>query len=745
MKYLDENKVSYRDMDFQEVTDAWGKLFIIVEGDWKHDHLYIDYMVDEWFNQNGIQYINGGTQVLDDGESDYYAGKHEYRIILRSIDYDTIANAYEDSVEYKDSLKESLLQEIHDGHMYLLSQGFTDEQIDKFCELTKSTLSELLYSEDWFNAFENWTKTGELPKNLKLLGENTKITESVYTENGYKNRKDYLMSLADEYGVDVNTVLELASILGPDEDFDALVTEIEDLSDYADYDYSEPYDYDDSVKEGHFYVYKDIEKMKQLLFDFVRFDDELVEDILNGKCDYKCLAQKYLEYFWKDSLELADEQIVKDVTNAWENACKSYIEDKDEMIRLKNLTESKKISEDTVKKSNGKWTNRGDDGKEHGEFKTKKEADKQRKAMYANGYTGESRRNNMSITIKELKETSGINMKTSIKDWYMKEFPDDDLGERINSTVNFDDILNALQNHTDIYDVIDVGDSVVRERIFDKLSKLINKDYNYIYNLWLGESLHESSPITKDSSTPYFRAFVTNLGKYNEGELVGEWVDFPIDEDDFDEVLKRIQIGDTDDFGAPYEEWFVTDYDCDLDGFDWQELGEYPSYDSLQEYGEMVESIDDVEAVANAYEVTGDLREAIEGIDSGSIIYYPGCNTEEELGEYVINEIYGGEITPDLAERYFDYDKLGRDLGFDEYENPDYDPDDEDSEEYISAGEYWCGDEYASDSDIGAEYVAAVGFDGVSNIENYFDYEAFGRDLTFEGFTLTKDGAIEYT
>lgn len=43
-----------------------------------------------------------------------------------------------------------------------------------------------------------------------------------------------------------------------------------------------------------------------------------------------------------------------------------------------------KLSEDTVKKSNGKWTNRGDDGKEHGEFKTKKEADAQRKAMYAN-------------------------------------------------------------------------------------------------------------------------------------------------------------------------------------------------------------------------------------------------------------------------------------------------------------------------------------------------------------------------
>lgn len=48
------------------------------------------------------------------------------------------------------------------------------------------------------------------------------------------------------------------------------------------------------------------------------------------------------------------------------------------------------LSEDTVKTSKGKWTNRGDDGETHGDFKTKKEADAQRKAMFANGYKHES-------------------------------------------------------------------------------------------------------------------------------------------------------------------------------------------------------------------------------------------------------------------------------------------------------------------------------------------------------------------
>lgn len=48
------------------------------------------------------------------------------------------------------------------------------------------------------------------------------------------------------------------------------------------------------------------------------------------------------------------------------------------------------INEDTVKR-NGKWVNIGKDGKaDSGKFKTKKEADAQRKAMYAQGYKGES-------------------------------------------------------------------------------------------------------------------------------------------------------------------------------------------------------------------------------------------------------------------------------------------------------------------------------------------------------------------
>lgn len=49
---------------------------------------------------------------------------------------------------------------------------------------------------------------------------------------------------------------------------------------------------------------------------------------------------------------------------------------------------SSKLHEDTIKNSKGKWVNRGEEGT-HGEFRTKKAADAQRRAMFANGF-GES-------------------------------------------------------------------------------------------------------------------------------------------------------------------------------------------------------------------------------------------------------------------------------------------------------------------------------------------------------------------
>ena len=54
------------------------------------------------------------------------------------------------------------------------------------------------------------------------------VEPNIYVKNGYKNRRDYLLSLADEFDIPFDIVAACASMLGSSEDFDGLVTCLED-------------------------------------------------------------------------------------------------------------------------------------------------------------------------------------------------------------------------------------------------------------------------------------------------------------------------------------------------------------------------------------------------------------------------------------------------------------------------------------------------------------------------------------
>ncbi len=69
---------------------------------------------------------------------------------------------------------------------------------------------------------------GSMVDTMTLSSTNQGKSMSVYREMGYESRRDYLERLADEYGIDPTIVFALASMLGPNEDFDGLVTSLED-------------------------------------------------------------------------------------------------------------------------------------------------------------------------------------------------------------------------------------------------------------------------------------------------------------------------------------------------------------------------------------------------------------------------------------------------------------------------------------------------------------------------------------
>jgi len=51
---------------------------------------------------------------------------------------------------------------------------------------------------------------------------------SIYTDKGHESRAQYLEWLALDLGVPEEAVLELAELLGPEEDFDGLISTVED-------------------------------------------------------------------------------------------------------------------------------------------------------------------------------------------------------------------------------------------------------------------------------------------------------------------------------------------------------------------------------------------------------------------------------------------------------------------------------------------------------------------------------------
>lgn len=75
--------------------------------------------------------------------------------------------------------------------------------------------------------------------------------------------------------------------------------------------------------------------------------------------------------------------------------------------------------------------------------------------------------------------------KEKIKDWYTKNYPTDDMGEELNDKVAFADLMNALNNKKEIYKIMGVGDSVIRERLFERLSQIYGVSYDDIYKKWL--------------------------------------------------------------------------------------------------------------------------------------------------------------------------------------------------------------------------------------------------------------------
>ena len=147
--------------------------------------------------------------------------------------------------------------------------------------------------------------------------------------------------------------------------------------------------------------------------------------------------------------------------------------------------------------------------------------------------------------------------------------------------------------------------------------------------------------------------------------MIGKWIEFPISDDELQQVLKEIGCCYTDENGRRhnimYEEFFFSDWECEIPF-------EYSEYESVEDLNIIAERVEALEAYEQDVlkvimdEHTSDVDEALRIVEDGRYHTWCGCDNMADVAQTMVEECeYFGNI-PERLQCYIDYEKMGRDL-----------------------------------------------------------------------------------
>ena len=151
-----------------------------------------------------------------------------------------------------------------------------------------------------------------------------------------------------------------------------------------------------------------------------------------------------------------------------------------------------------------------------------------------------------------------------------------------------------------------------------------------------------------------FEAYITNLGKYAEGQLVGETLKFPATTEEVQSLLKNIGVD-----GVRYEEFFITAFDGDVMGL-YDYLTEYENLDELNHLAHLISELDSdeietLEAALNKGDHTSsvaDIINLVHNLDCYSL--HPGVTDDETLGRIYVEDMELLDVPDNVLPYYID-------------------------------------------------------------------------------------------
>lgn len=159
------------------------------------------------------------------------------------------------------------------------------------------------------------------------------------------------------------------------------------------------------------------------------------------------------------------------------------------------------------------------------------------------------------------------------------------------------------------------------------------------------------------------RVYLTDLKAYNEGNLVGEWLELPINDLDLQSKLTEIleRGSKLSGYGEKHEEYFITDYECDVVSID-----EYANLDTLNEMASIISRLDEDEKRAINFLMSNHIvRDFDEALDKLDEVIIHEDSSMEDIAYNLIQDCYGLDNVPEIIANNIDYESIGRDLSMD--------------------------------------------------------------------------------
>lgn len=211
--YWDEVQIAHQivslelgDRDYSDADDLMADVWEVLDAE------YGD--VDDEFAEDVIDLVAADFGLFD--YNDVYASNMIPSKSASNFDiFDWIYDAYDDPAWRRDT-------EVSDSKIRIWLDDISDfVEIDVKPGQRTNTKARAIY--------EKLLEYGIRPNNNWRRFEPYRSWKWESKEAMDSDRREYLEDLADEYGVDEDIVFMLADVLGPNEDYDGLITELEDL------------------------------------------------------------------------------------------------------------------------------------------------------------------------------------------------------------------------------------------------------------------------------------------------------------------------------------------------------------------------------------------------------------------------------------------------------------------------------------------------------------------------------------